>query len=194
MSPKALANIESPKTNLEAVTRYFLKGDIALNTEQELLLQRLTFTDDKIRSRKYTRDEIIAFIVGRFKVTQWRAEQDITDTHRLFGATRKISKTYVLAQHIENIERQIHMATEARRLDLLPKLNDALTYALNSLPEEGKDYDQPPFKIVFINNSDKSAELRTVDELLLGCEKMLKEKTTPDDDEYLDFEEDPDEA
>lgn len=188
---KSLTHNSAPRTNLEAVTRFLTKSDIVLNTEQEDLLQRLTFTDDKIRSRKYTRDEIISLIRNRFKISEWRAEQDITDTHRLFGQTRKISKTYVLAQHIEEIERQIQLVKEARRFELLPKLNDALTYALNSLPAEDKEHEQPPFKIVFISNATRQEDKKTVTDILTEVDALLNDTPTPDNDEYLEFEEEP---
>jgi hypothetical protein len=175
-----------PKSHLEAVLRFVKEKDIILNPEQERYMQRILYADELIRSRKYTRQQVINMIVTRFDVSKWRADEDVTDTHKVFGATRKISKGYILSFHLDDIQEQILLAKQARRLDLLPKLNDNLTYALNSLPPEEKESDRAPAKIVFIIK-DRSNKTMDVDAILAEAEKLIKQDFSSN--EYIDFEE-----
>lgn len=175
------------KSNLDTVTRYILKQDVVLTSEQEELMQRIMFVDDKIRSRKFLRDQIINMVVARYSVSPWRAEQDIVDTHKLFGATRKINKNYLIAQHLDEIQSQIQLAKDLRRIDLLPKLNDAFTYALNSIPAEAKENDTPITKVIFVNNASKPESGKTIEELIAEADAMIK-NTKVTDDEYLEYD------
>lgn len=184
---------DKPRTNVEAIIRFVLHSDIVLTQEQQDLSDRLFFTDMLIRKRKWTRDEVIRMIRTRFKVSQWRANQDITEAHKVFGETRKLNKQYLLSHHIEEIQLQIQMAKEKGMEDLLPKLNANLTDALNALPIEKDPLDSRPKKIVYIagdininnegapgqNKKPLSAALKEADDLL------QKES----DGEYIEFEE-----
>jgi hypothetical protein len=172
--------------DLEAVQRYIHTQDISLNTAQESLLHRLQFADEKIRSRKHTRDEIITALRTRFGVSQYRAERDITEAHSIFGQTRRLNKNYLMAQHLEDVARHIKLAESAKRLDLLPKLNDNYTYALNSLPTDNELNKHAPAKIIFIIKGDTDKQ-KTHDELLAEVDALLK-KTTPNGD-YIEFTE-----
>jgi hypothetical protein len=179
------ALVQLPKTDLEAVERFLTKADIVLSADQEELLKRLVFVDEKLRSRKHLREEIINLCKTRFGVSEYRAERDISDAQRLWGKTRKTSKQYVINGHIEQIERQIQMAMDARRLDLLPKLNDNLTYALNSLPEEKDERDQPTVKIILVTSSPTKTDDRTIDDLISEANQLLEDNNN----EYIDYEE-----
>jgi hypothetical protein len=175
------------RTNLEAVERYILKQDIILTDEQQELLLRIQFADEKKRARVNSREEIINAIVTRFGVSMWRADQDITDSQKLFGATRKINKNYLLAQLLDNIEKQIHVFEKARQYALIPKLNDNYTYALNSLPPDQLESQTSPTTIIFIVKAPDNARKKTVDELLQEAEAITKE--TPEPDDYIEYEE-----
>lgn len=176
-----------PKTNIEAVERYILKNDIVLTDDQRELLQRIQYADEKKRARVKSREEIIKDIVVRFGVSTWRADQDITDAHRLFGTTRKLNKNYLLAQHLENIEKQISVFEKARQYALIPKLNDNYTYALNSLQQEAAEHETSPTTIIFIVKAPGDQKKKTIDELLAEAEKKLKDN--PEPNEYIEYEE-----
>jgi hypothetical protein len=172
--------------NIEAVKRWIHRQDISLNSEQEELLQRLHYCDEKIRSRKFSRDEIVTAIRTRFSVSQWRAELDITEAHNVFGVSRKLNKNYLISEHIENIGRHIKLAEELKRIDLLQKLNDSYTYALNSLPADSEINKSSPAKIIFvIKGSDKHR--KTVDELIAEADNLIK-ATVADDGEYIEYD------
>lgn len=174
-----------PKSYIDAVIRFINHKDIVLTPDQEQFMQRLQFADELIRSRKYVRQQIINQIAARFQVSDWRADQDITDTHRVFGASRKINKAYLLSFHLDDIQEQINLAKQARRIELLPKLNDNYTYALNSLPAEEKESDSAPAKIIFVIK-DKADNQRDIDTILAEAENLIKQNHT---DEYIQFEE-----
>lgn len=174
-------------TNLEAVERYIFKQDIVLTDEQQELLQRIQFADEKKRARVHSREEIINAIVTRFGVSMWRADQDITDSQKLFGATRKINKNYLLAQLLENIEKQIHAFERAKQYALIPKLNDNYVYALNSIPQEQIEAQNSPTTIIFIVKAPDNSRKKSIEELLQEAEAITKQ--TPDPDDYIEFEE-----
>lgn len=178
------------KGNIEAVVRFVLHKDITLNSEQELLMQRLQFADEQLRSRKFSRQQVINSIVTRFQVSEWRADQDITDAHRVFGQTRKLNKAYLLSFHLDDIQEQIQTAKRAGKLELLPKLNDNYTYALNSMPAEEKESDARPARIVFVIKGESSKQ-RTADEWLAEAEKLIalsSKQSNVAPDEYIEFE------
>jgi hypothetical protein len=176
-----------PKTNIEAVERYMIHADITLTDEQRELMTRIQHADEKKRARIYDREEIIKSIVVRFGVSRWRAEQDITDAHRLFGATRKVNKNYLLAQHLDNIEKQIKTFEKAHQYNLIPKLNDNYTYALNSLQQDAIEHDPSPTTIIFVVKSPNDSKRKSIEELLAEAEEKLKAE--PEENEYLEFEE-----
>jgi hypothetical protein len=176
-----------PRTNVDAVIRFVHYRDIVLTAEQEELMNRLQFVDEKQRTRKFDRQQIINAVRSRFGISEWRADQDITDAHRVFGTTRKLNKNYLIAHHLDDIQQQIQLAKNARRLDLLPKLNDNFTYALNSMPPDEQITDTAPVKIVFVVK--ESTASKTVDDLIAEARKMLDLK--PEADEYIEFQDEP---
>lgn len=178
------------KGNIEAVVRFVLHKDVVLNADQEQLMQRLQFADEQLRSRKFSRQQVINSIVTRFNVSEWRADQDITDAHKVFGNTRKLNKAYLLSFHLDDIQEQIQMAKRANRLELLPKLNDNYTYALNSMPAEEKESDVRPARIVFVIKGESSKD-KSVEEWLEEADKLLALSTKQSNvapDEYIEFE------
>jgi hypothetical protein len=175
------------KSDLECVVQYVFEKNIALNSDQEVLLQRLQFTDDKLRSRKFTREQVINAICTRFGVSSWRADKDITETHKLFGSTRRLNKGYLIAIHLDDIQQQIALAKEARRLDLLPKLNDNFIYALNSIPEDAKENDRPPVKLVFVQSAQPTLS-KKIEDLLAEANHLSINATAY---ESIEFEDEP---
>lgn len=173
-----------PKSYVDAIVRFIIDRDIVLSIEQEKSKERILYADELIRERKYTRKQIVNMIAVRFDVSTWRADTDISDAHKIFGRARKINKNYVLTEHIDEIQSQIVLARQARQFAILPKLNDNLTYALNSLPPEEKEAQMAPVKIVF-RIQDPGAAPLDVDALLAEAAALIKKKS----DDYIDFEE-----
>lgn len=176
------------KTNIESVIRWVFDRDIVLTTEQEQLLMRLQFADEKLRSRKHNREQIINALTAKFGISNWRADHDVTEAQKLFGTTRKINKSYLLAIHLDDIQAQMQLAKTARRFELLPKLNENFIHALNSLPEELKGTSRPPSKIVFIVKKDNESVQKSVEEIIAEAQLLADNS---EDYESIDFEDEP---
>ena len=180
-----LISQEKPRTNVDAIIRFMTKGDIILNADQESLFVRICWTDTMLRSRKYKRDDILSISQKRFSISPYRANQDITDTHKVFGETRKLNKNYLISHHIDTIGRHIQLAEESSRLDLLAKLNDNLTYAINSIPPEVDQPDQHTAKIVYVYEGAPKTEKQDILSLLKQADDYIKGKKNAD---YIDYE------
>lgn len=179
-------SLEKPRTNVEVLIRHLSKGDILLNSDQEQLFIRLTLADQWLRSRKYDRDTIITMLRQRFGITSYRANQDITDAHKVFGETRKLNKNFLLSHHIEEIGRQIQIILNEKRYELLPKLNDSYTYAINSIPREIEESQSSPAKIVYVFNGAPTMEKKDLTKVLQDADNLLKGLTHG---EYIDYQE-----
>jgi len=182
---KQLTRKQEPKNDAEAVIRYLLYGDIKLNGAQKELSERLMFVDEQLRARRLTNEEIIKLTMERFEVTQYRAQRDINDCQKVFGESRKINKAYLMSHHIQEIGRQIQMCLDRSKLEYLPKLNDNLTYALNSLPVETEMREAVPAKIVFVFNGPAPAQTESLEDVLADADDILK-KTTEHGD-FIEF-------
>src|SRR5574343_604515 len=120
---RQLQRRQPPKDDFEAVVRAFTHEDITLTPRQQQLSERLMFVDAQLRMRRHTQDAIIRMNMKKFGVTRHRAERDIVDTMKLFGESRKLNKAYLMSHHIDEIQRQIQTCIEAKKMELIPKLN-----------------------------------------------------------------------
>lgn len=184
---KKLKQTRQPKNDVEAVVQFLVNDNVKLTTSQEFLCNRLIRTDALIRSRKYTTQEIIEQLMQQFEITAYRAEQDVYDCHKVFGQTRKLSKQYLISHHLEDIGLMIKKCQEANQLDLLPKLFDNYTYAMNSLPVEEDAKEAPPAQITFVFQGAAPVDQKPLGEVLADADKLLKPSVNG---EYLDYEED----
>jgi len=184
---KKLKQTRQPKNDVEAVIQYLVNDNIKLTASQDALCTRLIHVDALIRSRKHTTDDIVKQMMDRFTITAYRAEQDIYDCQKVFGRTRKLSKAYLVSHHIEEIGMTIKKCQEKDMLDMLPKLFDNYTYALNSLPVEEDHKDAPPAQITYVFNGDAPVAQKPLGEVLLEADNLLKPSVHG---EYLEYEED----
>jgi len=171
------------KTNLQVLEQYMYKPELPLTAEQQELLLRIQYADELIRTGNRGRDEVINAIVTRFGVSKWRADQDVTDAGALFGRTRKLNTSYILAQHIEDIRKQIQIAKTARRWDVLPKLNENVTSAIKALPPQEETIERSPTTIIFVVQKSEGPKL-TIEQLIAKAKQ--KTNTT---NEYIEFTE-----
>lgn len=176
-----------PRTDVEAVIRAFTHDDIKLTAPQQRLCDRLLFVDAQLRMRKHPAQAIVRMTMKKFGVSRFRAEMDITDAMKVFGETRKLNKAYLLSHQIIEIQRQIQTCIEKGAMELLPKLNDNLTYALNSLPPETERRENPPAQIIFVLNENKKTE--DLADIIAEADALIK---TPTDGDYIEFREDSD--
>lgn len=184
---KSIEKISAKNGNdVETLISFIIKGDRELTSKQHEFLQRLQFADMLIKERKWTREEVVQMNQEKFNTSKWRADQDITDCHKVFGSTRKINKNYLMAHHLDEIEKHIQLAKEKGRLDLLAKLNDNYTYALNSIPSDAKDFAETPANIVFVINNETMKQDKSVEDLLAEVDQLINQ--VPEED-YLEYDE-----
>jgi hypothetical protein len=183
---KKLKQTRQPKNDVEAVVQYLVNDNIKLTQSQDFLCTRLIRTDALIRSRKHTTDEIVEKLMSEFNITAYRAEQDMYDCHKVFGATRKLSKAYLVSHHIEEIGMMIKKCQEKDQLELLPKLFDNYTYALNSLPVEEDAKEAPPAQILFVLNGQIPVTQKSLAESLIEADNLLKPSAHG---EYIEYDE-----
>jgi hypothetical protein len=170
---------------VEAVIQYLVNDSVRLTSSQDALCTRLIRVDAMIRSRKHTTEQIIENMMEEFQITRYRAEQDMYDCHKVFGATRKLSKQYLISHHIEEIALTIKKCQEAGQTEMLPKLFDNYTYALNSLPVEEEAKEAPPAQITFVFQGAPPVDQKPLGEVLQEADKLLK----PTNGEYIEYEE-----
>ncbi len=187
---RQLKRKEPPKTDVEAVIRFLLYGDVKLTPQQQELSERLLFVDEHLRARKLTTEEIVQLVMKRFEVTEYRAQRDINECQKVYGETRKLNKSYLMSHHIIEIGRQIQKLMDTKKDELiakyLPKFNDNLTYALNSLPVETEQRESPPAQIIFVYNGKPPVKEKDLDEVLAEADEMIK---TPTNGDYLEYTE-----
>ena len=184
---KKLKQVRQPKNDVEAVIRFMLHGDIKLTASQDSLCNRLMFVDSLIRGRKFTTDQMVEQLMEKFTISQYRAQQDMYDCQKVFGETRKLTKLYLLSHHIQEIGLTIQKCKDKDMMDMLPKLFDNFTYAINSLPEDNSIKEAPPSHITYIFNGTPPVAQEPLDDVLKKADKLL---TTSKNGEYIEFEED----
>lgn len=169
----------------EKVIRYLIKGDVLLHADEERMLERWTFTDSLLRSRKYTRSEIISMITKRYSISKFTADRDITSAHSIFGTSRQLNKKYLLAHHIEEIGLVIQQAkTDPTLKPLLPKLFEAYTKAVYALPEDYLSGESTPTMLQFVLNGDKVETGMTTEQAMEMAKKYMKRKAYAEDADF----------
>jgi hypothetical protein len=183
---KKMKQVRQPKNDVDAVIRYMLHNDVKLTGSQDALCTRLMFVDSLNRGRKHTTDEIIELLKEKFTITQYRAQQDLYDCQKVFGETRKLNKTYLLSHHIQDIGITIQKCLDAKKFDLLAKLYDNYTYAINSLPVETEMKESPPTQITYVFNGAPPVDQQPIEDVLATADKLL---TPGKHGEYINYEE-----
>ena len=133
---KDLLKIKPNNSMRERMLSFYMGHDVVLTDDEEKLKKRLNFIREKLVSWDLTREEIIEEVCEVFTVSRYRAERDIADAYYLFGKSYTVDKNFVAAQLVEDIQRTIKLAKTARKFDILPKLYDSLTKAIQQLPAD----------------------------------------------------------
>jgi hypothetical protein len=171
------------------IIQFLLKGDITLHADEEKILERCTFADGLIRSRKYTNQDVISMISTRFAVSKYTAERDITATHKIFGSTRHISKKYLLGHHIEQIALLIQEAkTNPLLAPFLPKFIGEYTKAVLAMPEDITDNGSTPTLLQFVLQGGQIETGMTADQALVLAQRYMKRKAYAEEIPFEDLE------
>ena len=125
------------RNNVDAIVAFLLceDGSVELTPEQKTLLDRADFADTQRRGRKLRNSAIVTLICNRWGVGSSTAWKDMERAGLIFGSTRLPNRDYLLALHIERIEDSIALHERQGKSNVLPKLYQALTNAINMLPD-----------------------------------------------------------
>lgn len=157
------------------ILRFMTKSDITLNANEEAILDRWCYCDVLMRSRKKTTDEIVADMVKRWDVSKFTAINDINATQKLFAKSRDVNKKYLLHHHIEQIGLSIQKAgLKDTNLELMPKLFDSYTKAIQALPDdETADKLPPPIMNFFIAPGQQLSGVPTIEDAIAQADEIL---------------------
>jgi hypothetical protein len=122
-------------TMRDRLLSFFHSQDVLLNADEERTKIRIEEVHRLLRTWQYKRQEIVEMIQKRFGVSQYRAERDISDCHYIFGKSYEVDKSFIAAQLIEEIQDSIRTAKNMKKLEMLPKLYDSLSKAIQQLPD-----------------------------------------------------------
>ena len=126
------------------ILRFMTVADIALQANEEIILDRWVYCDVLLRQRKHREEEIIEQLCSKFPISPFTARNDIYYTQNLFAMARMSSKKYLLDKHIEDIAITIEKWKSDKSLaPYVPKLMDAHTKAIQALPEDNSKSNIP---------------------------------------------------
>lgn len=141
-------------TAKEKITAFLTQQEITLNAEEERMLARWEAAD-RLLQQKLPLPQIVERLTNEFSISRFTAQNDVFTAQEIFGAARKLDKRYLLFMKyqrqeadIERIRKKMFKLGEngesnndewgidAKELQALAKLEEAITYTLNSIPQE----------------------------------------------------------
>lgn len=132
-----------------------------LTSEDETILKRWEDCDRLLRAKEADA-VIIDHLVKTHGVSSTTAYNDIFSAMEVFGKSRRLNKNYLLHHHLQRIDRMIEKINSKwfdpenpkyhpseKEIAAVARLNDAYTYAVNSLPAQSDKPALPPPIMVF---------------------------------------------
>ncbi len=96
---------------IQCFVDYFQQGGkssgIILSSKENEILERVRFSDEKIRERKYSREQIVKFVMGKFEVCRDTAYKDLIMAENVFSSSYPLNKQSLIASRIEFLQKQI---------------------------------------------------------------------------------------
>jgi len=165
--------------NREMIISYLVseEGSVVLTDKQKELMHRWDVADDLMRSRRYTGNEVAKVLSKKFEYSVSVAFRDMEDARFVYGSTRKSNKQYLLALHVDRIEAAIVLAEQQGRKEILPKLYEVYTKALDKLPEDSKE-NNAPAAIIFNISTNQSLNLLPQDMTAADAARTAENKLT----------------
>jgi hypothetical protein len=176
----------SKNTAKERILRYLTKADITLNSEEELILKRWESVDHLMRAKMAYADIILKH-TGRFNISKFTADLDISNAQEIFARSRKLNKRYLAHLHLEDIQQDLknarakimtHEYIDAKELTALAQLYNAYTKLLQALPDDQNIVDPAKPVIVFeLLSLPGQAQLLDIKTAILEADKLLGHHT-----------------
>ena len=132
------------KSQRDRMLAFYMGQDVVLTPDEESLKVRLNYVKTKLYDWSLSVEAIVEEIVDTFGVSTYRAERDVADANYLFGKSLVISKSLVAGQTVERIKQDIALIRELGKVDLLPKMYEALIKAVKELPADANNSKKTP--------------------------------------------------
>jgi hypothetical protein len=191
MSKKEIVKADVKDDAYSRILRYMqYPEDVVLTSKEEQILDRWIFCNVMLKDRKTRLEDIIEKISSKFSVSKFTARNDIGFTTALFVEARKISKEYLLYNHIEDIG----LTIEKWKLDkslapFVPKLLHEYTIAVSKLPDQIQKREKPKVVNNFfvVQGQDLQAPM-DYEDAFKEADKMIEADEKKPDPDYIDFE------
>jgi hypothetical protein len=188
----------APKRDFKTrIIRFLTEVEPApLTSDEETVLARWESADRLMREKR-TDEFIINHLKVTYGVSTTTAHNDLYSAMDVFGKARKLNKSYLLHHHLGRIDQMIekirrkweeksegdkeYYPTE-KEIAAVARLNDAYTYALNSMPEQRDRASMPPPVMIFKGIKGTTvATGMSVEDALTYADEIINGKL-PDDD------------
>jgi len=97
---------------IDSLTRYLQAGGddggVVLTEEQEKILDRARYADEKMRENKYKREEIANFLKAKYFISRDTAFKAIVIAESLFSSSYPLNKKYIIGARIEFLQKKIN--------------------------------------------------------------------------------------
>lgn len=177
-------------TGKEKVIAFLTQQEVELNAEEERMLARWEAADRLIQE-KLPFPQIVERLSSEHSISRFTAQNDIFTAQEIFGQARKMDKRYLLflkyqrqEADLERIRKKMFNLApkdpndtdwriDAKELQALAKLEEAITYTLNSIPQEAAPavIKQP---VMLFNTVNNFSTPMNVQEAIDEADKMIK--------------------
>ena len=99
------ANYDDIELYIQAGGEY---SEIQLTDKQKQLLDRWRYADERLREHRYTQEQVVKFIMGKYTVCRDTAYRDLKNAERLFISLYPLNKKYEIQNRIEFLKKKIH--------------------------------------------------------------------------------------
>jgi len=178
------------KTDAKArIIRYLTKSDITLNAEEETILARWEHIDFLQRVGTAYEDIVLKH-THKFNISKFTTNNDITASQEVFARSRKLNKRYLAHLHLEEMREDLKKIRDSlfvydeetkkpiplstKEIMALARMHEAMTYQINSLPEDQQVSDVPkPVTVYQLVGVTNMPQLMDVNKALELSEKFI---------------------
>ena len=191
MKPVNLLNVQAltkrySDDNRDAILAFVEAGGdgndegISLSPKQEELYKRWNTAAEKIRERKYKREQVANFLIAAYGISRDTAYKDIVNAEFIFAASAPLNKKFLTQQRIELLQIKIYECYVNNDYFNAALLEKILQKYIEMYPEQ-----QPlrsPKNITFnIQQNIFNNVTMTVDEAMKDSEDIIKLLEQKDD-------------
>lgn len=180
MKMKELQKVTKAENTFNRIMQFCTEGDITLSGEEELIFHRWNSAHKLWLQKKYTEQQIAEKVKELHGVSIFTARNDIYQAMALFGGSIRANKKFLLHHHAESIFLFMERCKVDKTLvHLVPKLADAYTKAVVSMPDEiNKDQKQSPQFVFVVKEGQGLSVAKNYEEAVANMKKRLLNDVT----------------